>query len=119
MNNSALEDKEMNKEKNRIAFLSDRETCLIFKNIGIDPLEAQNPGEASILLREKAKEYGIIFITEDLARDMTDVLHEFESESLPSIIEIPPFSGSMGLGREKMRRTFLRAVGADIQSKEE
>lgn len=119
MDNTALKDKELNTEKNRIALLSDRETCLIFKNIGIEPLEALNPEEASKLLKEKAREYGIIFITEDLAVSMIDTLHEFESESLPSIIEVPPSSGSRGLGREKMRRAFLRAVGADIQSKEE
>lgn len=104
---------------NKIALISDRETGFIFKNIGVDPLEARSPSEASTLLREKAEEYGIIFITEDLASEIEDAILKYESSSLPAIIEIPSLEGSKGLGKMKLRRISKRAVGADILFREE
>ncbi|MBU7014318.1 MAG: V-type ATP synthase subunit F [Theionarchaea archaeon] len=104
---------------NKIAMISDRETGLIFKNMGIDSLEAETPDMASALLREHAKEYGIIFITEDLAVQIAGTIEEYASSSLPAVIEIPSFEGPKGLGKMKMRRICEKAAGADILFKEE
>jgi V/A-type H+-transporting ATPase subunit F len=104
---------------NKIALISDKETGLIFKNLGIDDLEARTSEEASDILKEKSEEYGIIFITEDLALQIADTIEEYSSSSLPAIIEIPSSKGPTGLGRMKMKRICERAVGADILFKEE
>ncbi len=103
----------------KIAVMADKETGLIFKNLGIDVLESPTVEEASRVLREKAGEYGIIFITEDLALKMRTIIEEYQSQSLPAIIEIPSFEGSRGLGRMKMKRICERAIGADILFKED
>lgn len=104
---------------NKIALISDRETGLIFKTMGIDSLVARTPGEATSLLRDHAHEYGIIFITEELAQNMIPVIEDYSSSSLPAVIEIPSFEGTTGLGKMKMKRICERAIGADILFKEE
>lgn len=102
-----------------VALLSDRETGLIFKTMGIDSLEARTPEEAAALIKEKADNYKIIFITEDLAIKIENTIREYSSSSLPAIIEIPSLGGTLGLGKRKMKRITEQAVGADILFKEE
>ena len=102
-----------------IAIISDRETGLAFKSVGMQPLHAETGEEARDVLREASKTYKIIFITEDLAQHIADVISEFMTETEPIIIEIPSSEGTIGLGKQKMKRITERAVGADILFKEE
>lgn len=103
----------------RIAVITGRETGLIFKNIGVDHLEVSTPEEAAALIKEKAGEYGVMFITEDIAVSIQKVMKEYSSSSLPALIEIPSLKGTEGLGRKKMKRITEQAVGADILFQEE
>jgi V/A-type H+-transporting ATPase subunit F len=101
-----------------VAIISDRETGLVFQSMGIQPLYAE-PGETGDVLREASKKYKIIFVTEDLAQPITDLITEYADQTLPIIIEIPSFEGTVGLGKRKIKRITERAVGADILFKEE
>jgi V/A-type H+-transporting ATPase subunit F len=109
----------MSESEHEVAIIADKETGMAFKSIGIQPLHAQTKEEAGSLLREVSAEYKIIFVTEDLAQQLMGVITEYASQPLPIIIEIPSFRGSLGLGREKMKRITERAVGADILFREE
>ena len=52
--------------------------------------------------------------TEQLAREMSDVLNHYKDELRPAIILIPGREGSLGIGRDNIQRAIERAVGADI-----
>lgn len=102
-----------------VAVIADRETGLAFKSIGMQPLQAETEEEARTILREASDKYKIIFVTENLAQHMADLITEYETQTEPIIIEIPSFEGTVGLGKKKMKRITERAVGADILFREE
>ena len=65
-------------------------------------------------MRKLAKEYQIIFITEDLARPLTDFLKRFDEEPYPVVVSIPSGAGSEGYGMEVLKNAMERALGVDI-----
>ena len=56
----------------------------------------------------------MIYLTEQLAKDMEDVISRYKDEIRPAIILIPGRQGSLGIGKENIQRAIERAVGADI-----
>lgn len=102
-----------------VAVIADRETGLAFKSIGMQPLQAETGEEACEILKEASGKFKIIFVTENLAQHMADLISEYATQTLPIIIEIPSFEGTVGLGKKKMKRITERAVGADILFREE
>ncbi|MBU7031200.1 MAG: V-type ATP synthase subunit F [Theionarchaea archaeon] len=101
-----------------MAIIAEREIGLAFQSMGLQALAA-DAGEIRDVLKEASEKYKIIFITEDLAQIAVDLITEFATQTLPIIIEIPPVKGTLGLGKQKMKRITERAIGADILFKEE
>ena len=56
----------------------------------------------------------MIYLTEQLAKDMEDVISRYKDELRPAIILIPGRQGSLGIGKNNIQRAIERAVGADI-----
>ena len=100
----------------RIAAVGDWESVMGFRALGLETDPAASPEEARETLRELAKDgdCGIIYLTEQLARDLPDVLERYKDELRPAIILIPGREGSLGIGMENIKRSIQRAVGADI-----
>ncbi|MGD2246848.1 MAG: V-type ATP synthase subunit F [Candidatus Methanofastidiosia archaeon] len=113
------EEQNKNKKQKDMAIIADRETGLAFGSMGLKALHAETVEETRNVLREASKKYKIIFVTENLAQGVTDVITEYATQTLPIIIEVPSFEGTVGLGKQKMKRITERAVGADILFKEE
>ena len=66
-------------------------------------------------LRSLAEEdYGIIYITEAAAAEVSDELELYREKTLPAIIQIPGVSGNTGAGVENVKKTVEQAVGSDI-----
>ena len=66
-------------------------------------------------MRELAKtNCAVIYLTEQLAKDMDDVLARYKDELRPAIILIPGREGSLGIGKNNIQTAIERAVGADI-----
>ena len=69
--------------------------------------------KARDILRKIAKDYQIIFLTEDLAKPLTDFLKRFDEAPYPVVVSIP--SGeSEGYGMEVLKSAMERALGVDI-----
>ena len=99
----------------RIAVLGDRESVLGFKALGLDVFPAESVEEARSTLHRLAKEnYAVVYLTEQLAKDMDDVISRYKDELRPAIILIPGREGSLGIGKNNIQRAIERAVVADI-----
>ena len=86
-----------------------------FRALGLDTYPVADAAEAREKVRELAKENcAVIYLTEQLARDMDDVLTRYKDELRPAIILIPGREGSLGIGKNNIQRAIERAVGADI-----
>ena len=99
----------------RIAAVGDWESVMGFRALGLDTYPVADAAEAREKIRELAKENcAVIYLTEQLARDMDDVLTRYKDELRPAIILIPGREGSLGIGKNNIQRAIERAVGADI-----
>ena len=100
----------------RIAVIGDWESVMGFRALGLDTYPVTSVEEARERVREPAREdqCAVIYLTEQLARDMGDVLARYKDELRPAIILIPGREGSLGIGRDSIQRAIERAVGADI-----
>lgn len=99
----------------RIAVIGDWESVMGFRALGLETYPVTSPEEAREKVRELAKDNcAVVYLTEQLAKDMEDVLSYYKDELQPAIILIPGRDGTLGIGRENIQRAIERAVGADI-----
>ena len=92
-------------------------------------MDLQHSVLASVLSRTGKKQkiscvswhgkYGVIYITEAVAAQLTDVIEEYQERTFPAIIQIPGVSGNTGAGVEGVKKTVEQAVGSDILFSEE
>lgn len=100
--------------KETIAVIGDKDLVLAFKSIGIDVFPANTAGEATEQIKKLARNYSVIFITEDLAEEIHDYIFKYRMRSVPAIIPIPSSQGATGFGMEGIKKDVERAIGADI-----
>lgn len=98
-----------------IAVLGDKDSILCFRAIGVSVYPVVNSEEAKPILRRLCREnYAVIFVTEPIAREILPLIDDLAKGALSSIVLIPNNQGSLGLGMENIKRTVVRAIGADI-----
>ena len=100
----------------QIAVVGDWESVMGFRALGLDTYPVTSTEEAKKTVHELAKgeKCAVIYLTEQLAKDMEDVLARYKDELRPAIIMIPGREGSLGIGMNNIQRAIERAVGADI-----
>lgn len=99
----------------KIAVVGDYDSIYGFATLGLSICPVQNREEAKVKLRQLAEgKYGIIYITEALAAELTDVIEAYKERVLPAIIQIPGVSGNTGAGVDGVKKTVEQAVGSDI-----
>lgn len=99
----------------QIAVIGDWESVMGFRALGLDTYPVTSAEEAGEKVRELARQdCAVIYLTEQLARNMEDVLARYKDLLRPAIILIPGREGSLGIGKANIQRSIERAVGADI-----
>ncbi|MDE7181543.1 MAG: V-type ATP synthase subunit F [Clostridia bacterium] len=98
----------------KIAIIGDGDSIMVFRAAGVATFSAENEGKAREVLRKIAKDYQIIFLTEELAKPLTEFLKRFDEEPYPVILSIPSKNGSTGHGTELLKSAMERALGVDI-----
>ena len=98
----------------KIAIVGDGDSITVFKAAGVATFPAETEAKAREVLRKIAREYKIIFLTEELARPLTEFLKRFDEEVYPVVLSIPSRSGSTGYGAEVLKSAMERALGVDI-----
>ena len=99
----------------RIAVIGDWESVMGFRALGLDAYPAYTPEEAREIIHKLAKEdCAVIYLTEQLAVKLEDVIARYKDALRPAIILIPGKEGSLGVGKRSIQSAIERAVGADI-----
>lgn len=99
----------------RIAVVGDWESVMGFRALGLDTYPVSAPEEAREKIHQLAKtDCAVIYMTEQLAEKLPDVLERYKDELRPALILIPGRDGSLGIGKNNIQRAIERAVGADI-----
>jgi len=104
----------------KIAVIGDKDSILGFRTIGVDTFSVTSSDAALVTLKELvAEDYGVIFITEELAGDLEDVIAELNKRFLPAVVLIPNSKGTLGLGMAQIKKNVEKAIGADILFRKE
>lgn len=98
----------------KMAIVGDGDSIMVFKAAGVATFPAENEAKARDILRKIAKDYGIIFLTEELARPLESFLKRFDEQPYPVILSIPSQNGGTGYGEEILKSAMERALGVDI-----
>lgn len=94
--------------------MGDYDSIFGFAALGLDTFPVENPEEAAKKLRRLSEEYGIIYMTEELAGELRQDIEKFKEQITPAIILIPGISGNTGEGVASVRKAVEIAVGSDI-----
>ncbi len=99
----------------KIAVIGDRDSVLGFRALGLDvfPTEDADTGRKT-LYRLAQENYAAIYITEQLAQQLTAEIARYKDAPLPAVILIPGKTGSLGIAGAALHDAVERAVGADI-----
>ena len=99
----------------KIAVLGDRDSTLGFKALGLEVRPVSTPEEGREALHRMAKEnFAVIYVTEQLASQLSADIAHYKDSLTPAIILIPGRDGSLGLGQTALQEAVERAVGSDI-----
>ena len=98
----------------KTAIIGDFDSVLAFKAGGVEAYGANSAEEAKSQLMKIAKDYAVIFLTEDLAEELDGYLKRFLENAYPIILSVPSKKGNTGYGKRKLKEYMERALGVDI-----
>lgn len=98
----------------KTAIVGDGDSIIVFKAAGVDAFPAENDIKARDIIRRIAREYSVIFVTEELAKDLGTFLKRFDEEPYPVVLAVPSDKGTTGYGDNFLREAMERALGVDI-----
>lgn len=99
----------------KIAVVGDKDSILPFKMIGFDIFDARTGQAARQQIDRLAeKDYGVIYVTESLAQEIPDTIARYREEAVPSLILIPNYKGSLGIGMQNIQDNVEKAIGQNI-----
>ena len=99
----------------KIGVVGDKDSILSFKALGIDVYPVITKEEARNTIDEMASNnYGIIFVTEQVATMVENTIERYNREVLPAVILIPNNQGSLGTGIQKINDYVEKAIGSNI-----
>lgn len=104
----------------KIGIIGDKDSILGFKAIGMSVYPVLGAEEAESVLHRMAEEnYAVIYVTEQIAKDIIPAIDKYSIRRFPAIIPIPGNQGTLGIGMQGVKKSVERAVGADILFKDE
>lgn len=99
----------------KIAVIGDRDSVLGFKALGVSTHFAYDAERAEGLIKRLAREkFAVIFITEELAGQVQEIIERYKARTIPAIIPIPSNQGSKGIGMKMLNDNVEKAVGVNI-----
>lgn len=99
----------------RIAIVGNRDAILPFRLIGFDTYAVVTAAQAKERLQSLAKnDYGIIYLTEDIAALIPETISHYDAFVTPAIILIPTHKGRLGIGAARIQENVEKAVGQNI-----
>ncbi len=97
----------------KMAVVGPAETITVFKAAGVEAFPVTDEKSARETLRRVAREHAVVFLAEEYAEPLQDLMKRFDEEAYPVVLPIP-MGKQTGYGEEFLRASMERALGVDI-----
>lgn len=101
-------------KQGKIAVIGDNDVVQLFESIGMDVFPVSNSDDVIDKIKKIEKEYAVIYITENYAIELDDLLNKYEKNAYPIIVSIPSVSSNIGYGLNRIKDNVEKAVGMNI-----
>lgn len=99
----------------KVGIVGDKDSIFIFKSLGLEIFSCERGEDAKKIIDKLAlKNYAVIFVTENIAQQIMDVIDKYQKKYIPSVVLIPSSKGSLGIGIKKVNDNVEKAVGVNI-----
>lgn len=99
----------------KIGVVGDKDSVLAFKALGIDVFPVvEAEGARKTIDRLAMKDYAVIFVTEQVAKEIEETIERYNRVTLPAVILIPSNQGSLNIGMQRISDNVEKAVGVNI-----
>ncbi len=99
----------------KIAVIGDKDSVLAFKAAGVEVFDATTAEQARGLIKKLSQgQYAVLFIAENLAEQISDVLDKAKTQTFPAIVPIPTSAQPTGYGLRGIKSDVEKAIGVDI-----
>ena len=99
----------------KIGVVGEKDVVVPFQLIGFDSYPVANAKQAREAVDKLAKDsYGVIYLTETMAKQIPDTISRYDTKVIPAIILITSHQGSLGIAKERVNRNVEKAVGQNI-----
>ena len=99
----------------KIAVIGDRDSVYGFSDLELETCIVNSAEEArEQLYRLENENCAIIYITEQLAEELSEELERFLDMPYPAVIPIPGVTQNTGIGNKKLSEWVIKAVGSEI-----
>ncbi|MDD3831232.1 MAG: V-type ATP synthase subunit F [Clostridia bacterium] len=100
---------------NRIGVIGNKDSVLAFNAVGVEVFDCTQPEHAKELIKRLSKEgFAVIFIAEQLAEQISDVVTRAKTQPYPAIVAIPLDKEGTGYGMRSIKKDVEKALGIDI-----
>jgi vacuolar-type H+-ATPase subunit F/Vma7 len=98
-----------------VAIVGDPTSVAGFRPLGLAVFAVENPGDARGLWPELiGGGYSVIFVTEPVYSAIADLAAEVADRPVPAVTVLPGAGSSGGVGRERLERAIVRALGTSV-----
>lgn len=99
----------------RVAFVGDPVSVAGFRSLGLAVFPVEDASAARDLWPELVSgEYGVVFVTEAVWDEVADLAAETADRPVPAVTVLPGSGAAGGVGREKLDRAIVRALGTTV-----
>ena len=99
----------------KIAVIGDRDSIMLWRALGVETIFADTALSIARAVDRLAKDGTVvIYITEQCAKLIPEMIKKYLTEPFPAIIPIPNREGTTGLGMAGIRKNVEKAIGTDI-----
>ena len=105
--------------KDNIAVIGSIDTILIFKSVGFDVFGVDNETSTRNILNKLITNYKVIFITENFAKYVEDIILDTQNSAYPAVIVIPNGTEKSDYALKQISAGVERALGVNILLNEE
>ena len=105
--------------QNKVTVIGDRDSVLGLAALGVTVMTPRPDEVRESMTKAINDEAVVIFITERLAEEVTDLIEDMSHRPIPSVVTIPDAGGSRGMGLKKLDDIIVTAVGSRLAMDDE